>query len=138
MFLSPRSFRAFADRTVLITAMYQTVRHRRGRRARYKVYSTDFVLQVTGVGPAQDRSAGQADIEFRPLCQGVGSRRAIQTSSTSAGIVATVVSRKNGTQPSLSASTPPDDATIVRPTAASDDSSAYWVAVNAGEHRSDR
>jgi hypothetical protein len=48
-----------------------------------------------------------------------------------------VVSRKNRTQPSRSASTPPDDATSVRPTDASDDSSAYWVAVNAGEHRSE-
>src|ERR1700685_266633 len=53
------------------------------------------------------------------------SRRAIHSSNSSAGMVATVVSRKNGTQPSLSASTPPDDATIVRPTAASEDRSAY-------------
>src|SRR5271156_2782560 len=66
------------------------------------------------------------------------SRRAIQSSNSSAGIVATVVSRKNGTQPSLSASTPPDDATLVRPTAASEERSAYCVAVNAGEHRSER
>src|ERR1700719_3055823 len=125
MFLSPRSFRAFDARTVLISAMYQTGCHRCGRWSLRKVYSTDFVLQVTGVRSAQDRSANQADIEFRGLRQGVGSRRAIQTSSTSAGIVATVVSRKNGTQPSLSASTPPEDATIVRPTAASDESNAY-------------
>src|SRR5580692_6506664 len=90
-----------------------------------KVYSTDLVLRETGARLAQDRSASQADIESFLLRQGVGSRRAIQTSSRSAGIVATVVSRKNGTQPSLSASTPPEDATIVRPTAASDDSSAY-------------
>ena len=51
--------------------------------------------------------------------------RAIHISSASAEIVATVVSMKNGTQPSLSASTPPEDAITVRPTAASDDSSAY-------------
>src|SRR5258708_6242460 len=63
-----------------------------------------------------------------PLC-------AIQTRSKSAGSVATVVSRKNGTHPRRSASTPPDEATSVRPTAASDDSSAYCVAVNAGEQR---
>src|SRR5580704_2956706 len=125
MFLSPRSFRAFNVRVALIPAVYQTGWNRRGRRWLQKVYSTDLVLQATGVRPAQDRSASQADIESFLLRHGVGSRRAIQTSSRSAGIVATVVSRKNGTQPSLSASTPPEDATIVRPTAASDDSSAY-------------
>src|SRR6266851_2120497 len=48
-----------------------------------------------------------------------------QTSSASAGIVATVVSRKNDTQPSLSASIPPEDATSVRPIAATEESSAY-------------
>src|ERR1700722_1891047 len=138
MFLSPRSFRAFDDRMVLIVRMYQTLWSPRRRCSHRGVYSTDLVLQATGVRSEQDRSASQADIESCLLCQGVGSRRAIQTSNTSAGIVATVVSRKNGTQPSLSASTPPEDATIVRPTAASDESSAYWVAVNAGEHRSER
>ena len=67
-----------------------------------------------------------------------GVRRDIQIRSSRAGTVATVVSVKNFIQPSLSASTPPDEATRVRPTAVSEDSSAYWVAVNAGEHRSDR
>ena len=62
----------------------------------------------------------------------------IQMSSTRAGTVATVVSRKNGTQPSFSASTPPEEATSVRPTDASEESSAYWVAVKAGEHRLER
>src|SRR5690242_14575813 len=64
--------------------------------------------------------------------------REIHTSSISAGSVTTVVSRKNGTHPIRSASTPPEDAKIVRPTAASDESSAYCVAVKAGEQSSER
>jgi hypothetical protein len=52
-------------------------------------------------------------------------RREIQTSNNNAGIVTTVVSKKNRTQPNCSASTPPDEATRVRPTDASEERSAY-------------
>src|SRR5580658_2604827 len=68
----------------------------------------------------------------------VAPRRAIHIRSASAGSVAIVVKKKKPIQPSFSASTPPDDATSVRPTAASEESSAYCVAVKAGEHRSER
>src|ERR1700740_1910533 len=86
--------------------------------------------------PISVRKRTSACAACRPVCGAL--YRAIQTSSRSAGSVAAVVSRKNGTHPRRSASTPPDDATIARPTAASDESSAYWVAVNAGEHRLER
>ena len=55
----------------------------------------------------------------------VASRRPIQTSSNSAGTVTTVVRRKNCTQPIASESTPLEDATSVRPTAASEERRAY-------------
>jgi hypothetical protein len=58
--------------------------------------------------------------------------------SNNAGTVATVVNRKNGTHPRVSARTPPDDANRVRPREASEESNAYWVAVKAGEHRLDK
>src|SRR3569833_3859315 len=47
----------------------------------------------------------------------------------------TLVSEKNFTQPIFSESTPPDEATTVRLRDASEESSANWVAVNAGEHK---
>ena len=65
-------------------------------------------------------------------------RRIIQISSKSAGTVTTLVSKKNFTQPSESASTPLVEANIVRGTAENEDSSAYCVAVKPGEHRLDR
>ena len=67
--------------------------------------------------------------------EGVASRRSIQKSSKSAGTDATVVSRKKGTQPIASDIAPPVDPIIVRPSIANDERSAYWVAVNAGEHK---
>src|SRR5450432_4114135 len=79
----------------------------------------------------------QADKDVRATDR-VAPRRSIQTNNRSAGIVTTVVIRKNGTQPSLSASTPLEDATSVRPTTARDESKAYCVAVNAGEQRLER
>ena len=42
-----------------------------------------------------------------------------------AGKATTLVSRKNRTQPSFSDNTPPDEATTVRPSKASEESSAY-------------
>src|SRR5579862_5090013 len=64
--------------------------------------------------------------------------RAIQTRSNRAGIVTTVVSNQKGIQPSVSASTPDEEATRVRPTTAREESRAYCVAVNSGEHKLER
>ena len=46
-----------------------------------------------------------------------------------------MLSTKNGIQPSASASAPPEAASTLSPTVASDDNSAYWVAVNSRLHR---
>ena len=55
--------------------------------------------------------------------------------SRMAGNATTLVSRKNRTHPIFSDNTPPEEATTVRPSEASAESSANWVAVKAGEHR---
>jgi hypothetical protein len=58
--------------------------------------------------------------------------------SNSPGMHKTVLTRKNGVQPSRKAILPPQAYRIVRPTPASDDSSAYCVAVKATLHSPDR
>src|SRR6202050_2361221 len=63
------------------------------------------------------------------------SRGPIQMNRRIAGNVTTQVSRKKRSQPIFSDSTPPEEATTVRPSKVSEESRAYWVAVKAGEHR---
>ncbi len=46
-----------------------------------------------------------------------------------------MLSTKNGIQPSASASAPPEAESTLSPTVASDDNSAYWVAVNSRLHK---
>jgi hypothetical protein len=53
------------------------------------------------------------------------SRGPIQRNSTRAGNPTTLVSKKNRTQPIFSDNAPPEEATTVRPSEASEASSAY-------------
>ena len=72
-----------------------------------------------------------------PPASGASSCGPTQMNRTMAGSETMLVSRKNRTQPTFSERTPPEDATTVRPSKASEESSAYCVAVKAGEHRLD-
>ena len=62
----------------------------------------------------------------------------IHSSSSRPGTQSSVLRTKNGVQPSASASVPPDADKVVRPDRASEDSSAYCVAVKATLHSPDR
>src|ERR1700720_1442081 len=97
------------------------------------------------LGARQRGAAGVAQTASQPAVllrliggPAAGSDRMIQASSKRPGTQATVGRTKNGLQPRASASAPPDADKVVRPIAASEVSSAYWVAVKAILHNPDR
>src|SRR5204862_7479464 len=65
-------------------------------------------------------------------------RRISHRRSNSAGAQNSVHTTKNGTQPIASANAPPDADSTLSPTVASDDSSAYCVAVKSRLHKFER
>ena len=59
----------------------------------------------------------------------------IHSRSSRLGAHSAVQARKNGTQPTWSTMKPQEAAKVLSPTVASEDKSAYWVAVNSRLHR---
>src|SRR5271170_827255 len=124
--------------------------HRLCRRARGGASRRDepraAILAPGGEPVARQRgSAGMAQTASQPAVllrliggPAAGSDRMIQASSKRPGTQAAVAITKNGLHPSMSASAPPEADRVVRPIAASEVSSAYWVAVKAMLHSPER